>query len=181
MRVLLRTRPKATADPHDELLKFHQDQKTLTLQLPIKPSVQAGTGQATSGQQYVFKFDALLHDVAQETMVEACVPEAIQAAIQGFNSTIMCYGQTGAGKTYTMAGGKQNYKSRGIIPRSISHLFAETKKVPQKKIKVQVGCFVSACISPQLVMPLTLVQLVQLRLSCVHRLQWHGADSAWQY
>lgn len=31
----------------------------------------------------------------------------------------MAYGQTGAGKTYTMSGGKVNYKQRGLIPRSI--------------------------------------------------------------
>jgi len=35
----------------------------------------------------------------------------------------MCYGQTGAGKTFTMTGARNDYKYRGIIPRTISALF----------------------------------------------------------
>lgn len=36
---------------------------------------------------------------------------------QGINGTIFCYGQTGAGKTFTMAGDLRNYQHRGIIPQ----------------------------------------------------------------
>ena len=39
--------------------------------------------------------------------------------------TIMCYGQTGAGKTFTMTGATENYQHRGIIPRAIAQLFRE--------------------------------------------------------
>lgn len=39
-----------------------------------------------------------------------------------FAGTIMCYGQTGAGKTYTMTGAIENYKHRGIIPRAIQQV-----------------------------------------------------------
>ena len=35
----------------------------------------------------------------------------------------MCYGQTGAGKTFTMTGAHSDYKYRGIIPRILSSLF----------------------------------------------------------
>ena len=45
--------------------------------------------------------------------------------IDGFNSTIMCYGQTGAGKTFTMTGSTANYKYRGIVPRCINSIFSE--------------------------------------------------------
>lgn len=34
----------------------------------------------------------------------------------------MCYGQTGAGKTYTMTGATAEYKHRGIIPRAIQQV-----------------------------------------------------------
>jgi kinesin family member 6/9 len=37
----------------------------------------------------------------------------------------MCYGQTGAGKTFTMNGATPNFKYRGIIPRSINQIFLE--------------------------------------------------------
>lgn len=39
--------------------------------------------------------------------------------------TIMCYGQTGAGKTHTMTGFAESYPNRGIIPRALQHLFQE--------------------------------------------------------
>ena len=38
---------------------------------------------------------------------------------------MLVYGQTGAGKTFTMSGGMQNYKYRGLIPRAITHVFQE--------------------------------------------------------
>jgi len=39
--------------------------------------------------------------------------------------TIMCYGQTGAGKTHTMTGFAESYPNRGIIPRALQHLYQE--------------------------------------------------------
>jgi len=41
------------------------------------------------------------------------------------SGTVMCYGQTGAGKTFTMTGSAESYQNRGIIPRAISQLFKE--------------------------------------------------------
>jgi len=41
------------------------------------------------------------------------------------SGTVMCYGQTGAGKTFTITGSTESYQNRGIIPRAISQLFKE--------------------------------------------------------
>lgn len=38
------------------------------------------------------------------------------------SGTVMCFGQTGAGKTYTMTGSTESYKQRGIIPRAIQEV-----------------------------------------------------------
>lgn len=40
----------------------------------------------------------------QAEVYEFTVRKAIKKVIQGYNSTILAYGQTGAGKTYTMEG-----------------------------------------------------------------------------
>ncbi|XP_072905417.1 kinesin-like protein KIF9 isoform X4 [Hemitrygon akajei] len=40
----------------------------------------------------------------------------------------MCYGQTGAGKTYTMTGATEKYEYRGIIPRAIQQIFKEVEE-----------------------------------------------------
>lgn len=45
--------------------------------------------------------------------------------------TMMCYGQTGAGKTFTMCGATESYQHRGIIPRSISQLFRDIEERPE--------------------------------------------------
>ena len=41
------------------------------------------------------------------------------------SGTVMCYGQTGAGKTFTITGSTESYQNRGVIPRAISQLFKE--------------------------------------------------------
>ncbi len=51
----------------------------------------------------------------------------------------MCYGQTGAGKTFTMVGSSQNFKYRGLIPRSISQLFQEVGSRFDQAITVRVS------------------------------------------
>ena len=45
--------------------------------------------------------------------------------IQGYNATILAYGQTGTGKTYTMEGASYHIQdqNRGIVPRSVAEIF----------------------------------------------------------
>ena len=42
--------------------------------------------------------------------------------LDGYNGTILAYGQTGAGKTHTMTGPSSNFTLRGIIPRAIAQV-----------------------------------------------------------
>ena len=53
----------------------------------------------------------------------------------------MCYGQTGAGKTFTMTGATESYVHRGIIPRSISQLFKEIEDRPEFAITARLVCY----------------------------------------
>ena len=45
----------------------------------------------------------------------------------GYNCTIFAYGQTGAGKTFTMMGvnpeNKNYHELRGLVPRTLEYLF----------------------------------------------------------
>lgn len=46
--------------------------------------------------------------------------------MDGFNGTIMAYGQTSSGKTFTMQGNDLSDKEKkGIMPRLIEQLFAQ--------------------------------------------------------
>ncbi|XP_010281376.1 PREDICTED: kinesin-like protein KIF9, partial [Phaethon lepturus] len=73
-----------------------------------------------------FRLDGVLHNTSQEVAYETVAKQLVSEALIGYNGTIMCYGQTGAGKTYTMMGATAEYKHRGIIPRAIQQVFKAT-------------------------------------------------------
>ena len=52
---------------------------------------------------------------------------------------MFAYGQTGSGKTYTMTGGAERYVDRGMIPRTLSYIFSETKKRTDTFYKISVS------------------------------------------
>lgn len=73
-----------------------------------------------------FSFDHVYdQDSSQEEVYTNTARQAVLSVLEGFNATIMAYGQTGTGKTYTMEGFKYNNwdEQRGIIPRSIEEIF----------------------------------------------------------
>ena len=51
----------------------------------------------------------VLHNASQEEVYDYCAQEITSRLKEGYNGTIMAYGETGAGKTYTMSGATENY------------------------------------------------------------------------
>lgn len=79
-----------------------------------------------SKTNYNFKFDAVFPmNATQEEVFNKVGRPAVMNALEGYNSTVFAYGQTGSGKTFTITGGSERYVDRGIIPRSLSLMFAE--------------------------------------------------------
>lgn len=70
-----------------------------------------------------YQFYRALEHASQDKMYQICGQEVIRSCLDGYNGTIMAYGQTGAGKTYTMYGdedvGFQDVDYHGIMPRAI--------------------------------------------------------------
>ena len=56
--------------------------------------------------------------------------------MEGYNSTVFAYGQTGCGKSYTMQGCTSPPSARGIIPRSFEHIFEAISVIENKKFLV---------------------------------------------
>lgn len=126
VKVVVRTRP--TANFASKNLKIEIDQRTIEAFIP-KDSAQ---GLINNQQEnWKFKFDEFLHNSTQEETYDIAARDIVHSVIEGYNGTVFAYGQTGAGKTYTMSGGSQNYKFRGVIPRAISQLFAEMQNKPE--------------------------------------------------
>lgn len=71
-----------------------------------------------------FSFDRVFDPSARQEEVYSMVLPVIQNVVRGVNGSVLCYGQTSTGKTYTMDGPPQNSceELRGIMPRSMATL-----------------------------------------------------------
>ena len=73
---------------------------------------------------YRFKFDRIFPPSStQEDIYNFGVKGIIDSVLDGYNGTVLAYGQTSSGKTYTMQGEMNNNAAQGIIPRMIEHVF----------------------------------------------------------
>mmetsp|Transcript_5851 Transcript_5851/g.20658 ORF Transcript_5851/g.20658 Transcript_5851/m.20658 type:complete len:723 (-) Transcript_5851:1979-4147(-) len=80
------------------------------------------------------KFDAVLGPESKQEDVYQQVRECVEAAISGTNVSIFAYGQTNAGKTYTMMGPPSySYSSRAIHQKTVEEDFAE-KNLPLRGV-----------------------------------------------
>jgi kinesin family protein 5 len=73
---------------------------------------------------YRFSFDRIFPPSStQEDIYSFGVKEIIDSVLNGYNGTVLAYGQTSSGKTYTMQGEMEEECTQGIIPRMITHVF----------------------------------------------------------
>ncbi|CAG9327391.1 unnamed protein product [Blepharisma stoltei] len=73
-------------------------------------------------------------DITQEEIFEVIGMPIASSCLAGYNGTIFAYGQTGAGKTFTILGPSTldvndiESTQRGLLPRSIEFIFSSVKK-----------------------------------------------------
>ena len=73
---------------------------------------------------YRFNFDRIFPPSStQQDIYDFGVKGIIDSVLEGYNGTVLAYGQTSSGKTYTMQGEMESERTQGIIPRMISHVF----------------------------------------------------------
>jgi kinesin family protein 3/17 len=71
-----------------------------------------------------FTFDRIFDwECTQREVYDGAAARIVDAAIEGYNGTVFCYGQTGTGKTHTMEGKDEPPELRGIIPSAFNHVF----------------------------------------------------------
>ncbi|XP_058534884.1 kinesin-like protein KIF9 [Ochotona princeps] len=129
-------RVKPTDDFAHEMITYGDDNKTIGIHFKKGTRREVVNHQQTD---WLFKLDGVLHDASQDLVYETVAQEVVSQALDGYNGTIMCYGQTGAGKTYTMTGAAKNYKHRGILPRALQQVFRMIKERPTHAITVSVS------------------------------------------
>lgn len=105
LRVCCRVRPL------NELEKRKQDAEAVRALSDSVVEVSKGS---------TFTLDSVFGpESTQEEVFENC-RDLVQSAVHGYNATIFSYGNTGAGKTYTMYG---TVEEEGIAPRCVTELF----------------------------------------------------------
>nr|XP_013015660.1 kinesin-like protein KIF9 isoform X3 [Cavia porcellus] len=129
-------RVKPTDDFAHEMIKYGNDSKSIDIHLKKDTRKGVVNNQQTD---WSFKLDGVLHNASQDLVYETVAKDVVSQALDGYNGTIMCYGQTGAGKTYTMTGATENYRHRGILPRALQQVFRMIEERPTHAITVRIS------------------------------------------
>ncbi|ONM06795.1 kinesin-related protein13 [Zea mays] len=99
-----------------------------------------------------FPVDGVLDDRASQADAFDLVGlPMIENAMAGFNTSLVCYGQSGTGKTYTMWGplgamvdSGSDHADRGVVPRVFQNLFSRIQRMgessPEKQTSYQCRC-----------------------------------------
>lgn len=76
------------------------------------------------GSVSCFQFDGVLGAGSYQSEVyEEAAQELVEGVLDGYDGALLCYGQTGGGKTYTLEGSLDDGPQAGILPRAAHHLF----------------------------------------------------------
>ncbi|MBA0762534.1 hypothetical protein Gotri_012131, partial [Gossypium trilobum] len=73
-----------------------------------------------------YEFDEVLTEFAsQKRVYEVVAKPVVESVLDGYNGTVMAYGQTGTGKTFTLGRlGEEDTSARGIMVRSMEEILA---------------------------------------------------------
>lgn len=133
VRVWVRTRP--TANFAHNMVDLEAG-KTINIHCPRT----ARPGEVNNQKlDWSFKLDGILHNASQEHAYNTVASDIVSAGLQGYNGTLLCYGQTGGGKTFTMTGATENYKHRGLIPRALAQIYKDIDQRPESAVTVRIS------------------------------------------
>jgi len=104
---------------------FHDlSKETIELTEPYKDR----GGLSDRRKKYKYGFNRVFSPDSTQNEVWLATEPLVQSALDGMAVTCFAYGQTGAGKTHTMIGDREN---PGLIPRSVEKLFAAKRDIEQ--------------------------------------------------
>jgi len=124
VKVYVRTRP---TDNFSKQISIDEEKNDISVQKHIVKH-EVVNNQQTS---WSFRLNRILHNGTQEQVYDEVVRELVDQVLQGYNGTVLTYGQTGAGKTFTVIGGQNEFKNRGLVPRVVQHIFEAIQGKPE--------------------------------------------------
>ncbi|KAG6854726.1 hypothetical protein C0991_002439 [Blastosporella zonata] len=95
---------------------------------------------ASAAKKQMFSFDQVHHPhTTQYDLFVSTAKPLVSRFVEGFNCTILAYGQTSSGKTFTMTGIDLDAdpvdpnNGMGIIPRAVSNIFSSAKQLKEER------------------------------------------------
>jgi kinesin family protein C1 len=82
-------------------------------------------------KEHSFAFDRVFKPQMSQAAIFDEVSDVVQSALDGYKVCLFSYGQTGAGKTHTMQGGR-GPGEEGIIPRAVSKILATVARLREQ-------------------------------------------------
>jgi kinesin family member 5 len=93
---------------------------------PANVLSQSGENKGTFAFDRVFGMDSKQADI-----FDYSIKPTVDDILNGYNGTVFAYGQTGAGKSYTMMGDISDGEVQGVIPRIVKQMFDSILESPQ--------------------------------------------------
>ncbi|GAB2224197.1 hypothetical protein Droror1_Dr00004948 [Drosera rotundifolia] len=92
----------------------------------LQPEVKRLKLRKNNWDSDTYEFDEVFTDFAsQKRVYEVVAKPVVESVLDGYNGTVMAYGQTGTGKTYTLGQlGDEDSSDRGIMVRAMEDIFA---------------------------------------------------------
>ncbi|KAG6503848.1 hypothetical protein ZIOFF_036172 [Zingiber officinale] len=118
VRVAVRVRPKNTEELNSDFADC----------VELQPELKRLKLKKNNWSLESYKFDEVFtQSASQRRVYEAVAKPVVESVLDGYNGTVMAYGQTGTGKTYTVGQlGKNDPSERGIMVRALEGIFANT-------------------------------------------------------
>ena len=130
VKVVVRVRPPLERElsghtPYSQAFAIESSERSdsLTLSENLNSIASGGVENGIIYNTYRFGFDRVYSPEAKQEQVYCeSARDVVMNVLQGYNASIIAYGQTGAGKTHTMTGSLTG-EYRGIIPRAVDDVF----------------------------------------------------------
>ncbi|TQB72806.1 hypothetical protein MPDQ_006449 [Monascus purpureus] len=122
VKVAVRVRPPLKpTDPGYELIPQRFQRPMVHVTSPTNLAIDVPQGRK------LFVFDRVFSETVDQQGIWEYLSESVNSFIQGYNVSILAYGQSGAGKSYTMGTSGPNEQhdttAMGVIPRASQLLF----------------------------------------------------------
>ncbi|KEF55694.1 uncharacterized protein A1O9_08444 [Exophiala aquamarina CBS 119918] len=122
VKVVVRVRPPlGPTDPGYDLIPQRFQRSMVQVNTNTSLAVESPQGKK------IFIFDRVFEEHTTQQGVWDYLQDSVDSFLQGYNVSILAYGQSGSGKSYTMgtSGPREQFEPnlKGVIPRAAQHLF----------------------------------------------------------